>query len=352
MAIEFPCSCGQVLQAQDEHAGQLTRCPKCGREVTIPGVTPAPAAARPSRPEAVTSRPRPGPGPVEEDDDDRDRRRRSRSSGMSGGGIAVLVVCLVLGACMLLAVPAILIGLLLPAVQKVREAAGRMQDSNNLKQLTLAMINYADDHGGQMPPAVVYDKDGKPLYSWRVLLLPYLGEDGLYRQFHLDEPWDSPHNKQLLGLMPKVFADPATPPGGIEVTRYQVFDGPGAAFDSDPRHGLVPFDPNARGPLGAAPPGKLGLQQGRITKFPASFADGTSNTFLIVEGADPVPWTKPADLPFDPKGPLPRLSDRFAGGFNAGLADGSVRLIGKGVSEPTRRAAITINGNDPLGPDW
>jgi hypothetical protein len=70
------------------------------------------------------------------------------------------------------------------------------------------MVNYHDAHG-RLPPAVVYGKDGKPLYSWRVLLLPYLDEQELYQQFQLDEPWDSPHNLQLLPRMPGFYAPPS-----------------------------------------------------------------------------------------------------------------------------------------------
>ena len=73
--------------------------------------------------------------------------------------------------------------------------------TNNLKQIALAMHNYAADNN-TFPPAATFDTDGKPLLSWRMLILPYLDEDSLYRQFHLDEPWDSPHNKPLIAQIP------------------------------------------------------------------------------------------------------------------------------------------------------
>jgi prepilin-type processing-associated H-X9-DG protein len=358
MTLEFRCECGQSLQAEDQYAGRMTRCPKCERQVAIPGIQPAPAPQPPPRPGPVTRRPRPDTRPPDEDDEDEEERReRRRSSGGSRAWIVVLVVAIVGGVGVLCLIPAILIGLMIPAVQKVREAAARIQDANNLKQLSLAVVAYSDDHGNQLPPAVVYDKDGQPLYSWRVLILPYLGpeEQQLYQQFHLDEPWDSPHNKPLLARMPQVFAEPGKPPAEPYATRYQVFDGPGAVFNSDKRGGLVPFDPTARGPFGP-PPGqasKLGLQQaGTITRFPAGITDGTSNTILIVEAGDPVPWSKPADLHWDPNGPLPKLGGTRLGGFNAAMADGSVRFVQKSTSERTIRAAITANGGEVLGPDW
>jgi hypothetical protein len=339
MAIEFPCACGQPLQAQDEHAGQLTRCPKCGREATIPAIRTAPAAQPPPRPQAVTERRRPDVSPVEEDDDrDRPRPRRSQSSG-KGRRVSVWVVLAILGGVALLCcLPAVGI---IPAVQKVRQAATRIQSQNNLAQLAIAMHNYNDEYG-QLPPAVVYDRDGKPLYSWRVLLLPYLEEGSLYRLFHLDEPWDSPNNKPLLAMMPKAYLQPGTAPQEPYATYYQVFDGPGAAFDSDKRNGLIPF----------GQPG-LGLQQGKNrSRIPATFQDGTSNTILIVEAGDPVPWTKPADLHWDPNGTLPKLGGMFDGYFNVARADASTRFLTKGLSESTLRAAITASGNDVLGPDW
>jgi hypothetical protein len=352
MTIEFRCECGQPMQAEDQYAGRMTRCPKCDRPVAIPGIQPGPAPQPPARPQAVTRRPRPDARPPDDDDED-ERRQRRGASGGSRAWVVVLVLAIVGGLGLVCLVPAILIGLLVPAVQKVREAAARIQDANNLKQLSLAVINYSDAHNGQMPPALVYDKDGKPLYSWRVVILPYLEEDALYQQFHLDEPWDSPHNKPLLASMPKVYAEPGKPPAEPYLTRYQVIDGKGAIFDSDPRAGLVPFDPRAGNPLVERGLPGLNLRRaGTITRYPAGITDGTSNTILIVEAGDPVPWTKPADLHWDPNGPLPKLGGTRTGGFNAALADGSVRFVQKSTSERTIRAAITANAGDVLGSDW
>jgi hypothetical protein len=102
----------------------------------------------------------------------------------------------------LVATSAIGAGLLLPAVQKVREAASRSQSQNNLKQLAISMHNYNDVYGGKLPAHAIYSKDGRtPLLSWRVAILPYMEQDHLYKQFHLDEPWDSEHNKKLIPLM-------------------------------------------------------------------------------------------------------------------------------------------------------
>src|SRR5947209_6845650 len=154
------------------------------------------------------------------------------------------------------------------------------------------MHAYNDTHG-RLPPAVVYGADGKPLYSWRVLVLPFIEQQELYKQFKLDKPWDSPHNLPLLEKMPGTYAPPPgkrkkVPPSH---TVLHVFVGKGTAFE-----------------------GREGL------RLPEDFPDGTSNTLLVVEAGPPVPWTKPEDLPYAPDRPLPNLDLLFKDGFRAGLA--------------------------------
>jgi RNA polymerase sigma factor (sigma-70 family) len=202
--------------------------------------------------------------------------------------------------------------------QDAEEAASR-ESQNRLKQLALAMHNYAAEYG-QFPPAALYSKDGKPLLSWRVLLLPYLDQGELYSQFKLDEPWDGPTNKKLLDKMPEIFSIPGKGRKGHD-TIYQVFTGKGTVF-----------------------PSPMASKISDIT-------DGTSNTILIAEGADPVPWTKPADLPFDPKKPLPKLGGLSKKGFRTAFADGSVRFIKQPVKEDGLKKAITCNGGEVIGAD-
>jgi hypothetical protein len=86
--------------------------------------------------------------------------------------------------------------------------ARRARCTNNLKQIALAMQNYESDHGCY-PPAAIYDANGEPLLSWRVLILPYLEQESLYRKFHLNEAWDSPHNKPLADQMPYFLTCPS-----------------------------------------------------------------------------------------------------------------------------------------------
>ena len=93
--------------------------------------------------------------------------------------IELLVVIAIIG---------VLIGLLLAAVQRVREAANQTACRNNLKQIGLAMHNYHSVNNAFPMPAIV-DKDGKPLLSWRVAILPFIERGELYNKFHTDEPW-------------------------------------------------------------------------------------------------------------------------------------------------------------------
>jgi hypothetical protein len=183
--------------------------------------------------------------------------------------------------------------------------------------LALAMHNYESTHG-HLPPAVVYGADGKPLHSWRVLILPYIEQGPLYERFRLDEPWDSPHNLALLPEMPGTYAPPGRKKAKVPPyhTVCQVFHGPGAAFE-----GLEGF------PL-------------------EDFADGTSNTILIVEAGEPVPWTKPQDLPYHPDRPLPDLTPLFKDGIRAIMADATRRFIKTDTPEEVLRAAITRSGGE------
>jgi hypothetical protein len=231
-----------------------------------------------------------------------------------------------------LAFPALFYGLMVLQISHDSQIrSGLSQTTNNLWQIGYAFHAYHDVYKC-LPSAAICDAAGKPLLSWRVAILPAVEAKGLYDEFNLDEPWDSPHNIKLLERMPHVYEVELrdTPKPGM--TYFQVFVGPG-----------TPFEP------------------GLVCKIPQSFPDGTSNTFLVVEAGDAVPWTKPADLVYDPDQPLPplggirprgRLSVADLFGFGAPrreemavlLADGTHRRIDmKKISEQTLRRAIVRN---------
>jgi hypothetical protein len=173
----------------------------------------------------------------------------------------------------------------------------------------------------------VCGKDGKPLLSWRVLILPYLDNKPLYDRFKLDEPWDSPHNIKLLSEMPKSYEPPGytkekAPPYH---TFIHVFYGNDAAFDWSKGKTIPGLEENIA-------------------------LDRNDDTFLFVEAGKPVPWTKPEDLPYDPDGPLPDLESPFKDGFRSSPIRGrSMRWIEKETSDATLRALISRDGSRQRG---
>lgn len=368
--IRFSCECGQQLQARDEHAGKAVICPKCKQQARVPDL-PATSFQPEEPPEQAPPRARvQRERPALRDDaseppQEEARPRRRRESASSGKALASMVLgilsfcgcsCLtglpavVLGVLSLLDIskaagtltgkPMALIGILLSTIgtlclpfgyyfggqavlSRVHESANKVTSINNLKQMALAMHNYHDTYGRFPPPGISgpnpqFPGRQQPRLSWRVALLPFLGEANLYQQFNLTESWDGPSNKKLLEKIPKVYQIPGDdiPPGS---TRYQVFVGNGAAFD-----------PNM-------------LQPMRITDI----TDGTSNTILIAEAEKPVPWTKPEDIFYEPAKPVrPLLSTHFRGGCNVVMADGFPRIVTPDVPENTLHAAITRGAGD------
>jgi len=216
------------------------------------------------------------------------------------------------------------VGLLLPAVQAAREAARRSQTMNNVKQILLAMHNYESEKR-RFPSQAICDDEGKALLSWRVTILPYLGEEELYRQFHLDEPWDSAHNRRLVERMPNVYADPNADPATTAAgkTTFQVFTGKGTPF-AEPAKG-----PTLRG-----------------------ITDGTSRTIALSEMLpdDAVPWTKPEDRSFDADKPLEGVGNprRPGGLFIVALMDGSVRMVDPTIDPDTFKAMVTPAGGEVI----
>jgi len=198
-----------------------------------------------------------------------------------------------------------------------RGQQARAQTINNLKQIALAMhkVRALNDQS-RFPPAAIRTKDGKPLLSWRVAILPFLEQKALYDKFHLDEPWDSPHNKTLLKEMPEVYAPALRVDESRISTYFQVFTGPGALFE------------DVLGP-------KL-----------MDIKDGTQNTLMVVEAGSPVPWTKLEDIEYDKKKPLPKLGRQFPDGFHAAFVDGSVLFLRKDLSPDVLRSLITSDGGE------
>ena len=169
-----------------------------------------------------------------------------------------------------------------------------------LREVGLAILNYVSSKPGGFPSAVYRDKEGKPLLSWRVHVLPYLeGGADLYKQFKLDEPWDSPNNKKLIAKMPACYRTARTKPSKPGMANILVAVGPGTIFPED-----------------------------RSVRI-AEIADGTSRTIMLVEVDQDaeVIWTKPDDLKLDPKNPKKHLTQSAKGKTTVLMADCSHREI-------------------------
>ena len=218
------------------------------------------------------------------------------------------------------------VALLLPAVQAAREAARRQQCANNMKQIILALHNYHDVYNA-FPPLYTVDANGKPLHSWRVLILPFIEQTALYEEImanSFNEPWDSEKNKKFHDRIPPVFRCPSNPNAGCS---YVVIAGEG-------------FVPASRANV------RSGGSFSRIT-------DGTSNTLALVEVKEGFCWMDPtADITLDElvKGiNAGRVGSYHSGGINAALFDGSVRFISNAIDKRLLRALGTIAGGEMVG---
>jgi len=236
-----------------------------------------------------------------------------------------------------------------PLAEVLQKGLGEMQESgrrketiNHLKQVGIAMHNYADVYKS-FPPAASYSADGKPLLSWRVHLLPYLEQQQLYQEFHLDEPWDSEHNRKLVERMPDVYRSTNWSPEQPTKTCFVIVTSEGSAADS-----------RKRAPPAAATkdkPQAATAFQGREGVGFQDITDGTSNTILVVE-ADPehaVIWSKPDDLSFDPKQPSKGFGVNARGFVPAAFCDGSVRLLKGSLDAETWRRYLLRNDGETIG---
>jgi prepilin-type processing-associated H-X9-DG protein len=208
-------------------------------------------------------------------------------------------------------------------VRPARVADMRNQCTNNLKQIGLAFHNYHSKHES-FPAAYSRSNDGKPLLSWRVLILPFLDQQALFDQFHLDEPWDSPHNRTLISKMPAVFRCPA--------------EKEALAADGKTRY-LAPRGGGTIMRRGAEP---VGLRD---------ITDGSSNTILAIDAGDDhaVVWTQPADWEIEPDPGIESVFKSHApDGTNVLFADGSVRFIRATISGATLRALLTRAGGEVI----
>jgi Protein of unknown function (DUF1559) len=225
---------------------------------------------------------------------------------------------------------AIFLGFMLwPIVPGTIGALQLSMSQRNLQQIGLALRQYHDNYGS-FPPVAVYDADRRALLSWRVLILPFLKEgqereslQTLYEQIHLDEPWDSPHNQQLVGQMPRVFYSPFDRDTQVGMTNYLAVSGEETAF----------------------PPGRAVRAQ--------DIRDGDAFTILLIEiGSSRIPWTKPEDLWLDDASDPKQIpSARDWGARHVLLANGRARIVSNATDPKVWRALLTIAGSESIDED-
>jgi prepilin-type processing-associated H-X9-DG protein len=211
----------------------------------------------------------------------------------------------------------------LPGVNSPRPATRRANCISNLRQIGLALHNYHDAHK-RFPPAFIADEQGRPMHSWRVLLLPYLERTDLYDAYRFEEPWDGPNNRRLLTEGPSVYRCPSDP-SPLQMTSYVAIAGPGTAWD----------DPDG--------------------KSLNTFSDGASSTILVVEIANSdIHWMEPRDLDIrkiakqiNPKNAI-GISSYHPGGANVVLADNSVQFLSDETTQKMLEALLTAAGGEKV----
>jgi hypothetical protein len=224
----------------------------------------------------------------------------------------------------IVAIVGVLIGLMLPARQFGPRGGRRNQCFYNQRQIAMALTNY-EAVKGHFPPAFVADKNGKPMHSWRVLILPYLDRPDLFQAYDFNEPWDGPHNRLLADKMPSVFACPSNP-DAPSCTSYAMLVGPHA------------FSP---GPTGR-------------TVDEISAADGASATLMLVEAADAkINWLEPRDLNVEEMSFVINKNSKEITSHHAGAAvvsycDGRTSILNDDIKPETLKALTTVDGGEAV----
>jgi prepilin-type processing-associated H-X9-DG protein len=366
--IVFKCGCGQQVQVRDEEVGKLIECTACRRYLIVPetGIRTEQPSEEPHQsvsesrvdPAEALSK-APGIAMVAwAKADANSQSDNPNPTASQAGASGVAKVSLVLGIAslffsLLTGIPAILLAgitltnmsdALRPQSRRfamaglvaaclgitvnfaawflftdlMSDKASRLISKNNLKQIGLAFHNHHGAAGSL--PGNIFDKDGKPLLSWRVAILPYIEQWQLYNEFKLDEPWDSDHNKMLIERMPKQYV-PVKGKAKPGETYYQMFEG-------------------------AWP--QLTNKDGSVSLETIAKLNGAANTGLVFEAGEPVIWTKPADMLFDKNQPLPKLGGIFNGECNVLMCDGSARTLQKVPEEEALKLMIMWNNTAPF----
>lgn len=341
MPIPFRCpQCGHSTMVDEKYAGQTGPCAKCGAQITVPAVGAATASGHAGS-VASLGYPQAGPAPSGYPQTAYPTAGypqmgypTSPPPAAGGGSWApVLVILGVLAGGGLLVI-LILAALLFPAIGQARQAARRAQSTGHLKQIALAVHNYADTYRA-LPYAGAEDREYGLALSGRVRLLPYLEEGNLHSRVNYNEPWDSPSNQFLSTLMPRLYNSPMQPNSSSQTTYLAIVDSLKVKADDDSWDRLRPQP--------------VFSQDARSTNF-ADIVDGTSNTlmYLEVDAPESVAWESPRNWVFDPLNPRRGLGMTYGKGFNAAFMDGSIRFLDNSVADETLKNLMLRNDGNAV----
>jgi prepilin-type processing-associated H-X9-DG protein len=227
-----------------------------------------------------------------------------------------------------IAASGVAVALLLPAVQAARSSARRAQCMINMRQILLAFHNYHDVING-LPPLYTVDKNGKPLHSWRVLILPFIEQRELYEQIRLNEPWNSEYNKQFHNVRIPIYSCPLC---------SQIKDDKNCCYSVIAGEGIEPAKNERDKTCGTF----------------ARIQDGTSNTLAVVEVKEPFCWMDPtadiklADLDKGINQKDSKVGSSHPGGMNVALFDGSTRFIPETVDKKVLKALGMRNSGESI----
>ncbi len=206
-----------------------------------------------------------------------------------------------------------------PLSRDLKVSAQRALRSRNLQKIGGAMLAYYGKHG-QFPTSEMLGTENAQPHSWRVALLPFLGEQKLFERYRLDEPWDSSANQEVLRRMPDIYRHIDDSPTSYR-SAYYGLTGPGTAFGD-------------------------GREQVRLRDF----RDGISNTIVVVESRQGVPWTKPSDIEVSSGGDVPSFGGFDPEGSLVLLGDTAVTFLPKTISQDHLRAFVTRAGGERISP--
>ncbi len=300
MPYLFTCPhCQTQTQVEDRYSGQSGQCVNCGNPIQLPEF-----GRRVADPSVETP--------------------AARSAPVRW--IAGAIVSLIIMACLVFAV--IQIGS--QSISRVAASRDRSMSIRNLQRIAEALNAYAADHGSY-PPVATTDDSGRSLHSWRVLILPYLGEEILYNEIDLSVAWDDPINTNVARRMPSVYQHPNASQHNLDYqSGYHLVTGPGTLFP-------------VSGPLG-----------------PADIVDDPAQTIVVIEAKPTVLsglWTEPVEVDYDKMqgniggNPNTEVGGLLVGGVAMATADGRGHFLPDTTDPSILRSLITPRGGERLPDD-